>query len=407
MGRYTVSDDPRVDAFVGEHLNHIMQAVRGLMGNDLDAAVLTGGFGRGEGSVLVNDDSILRVINDYDIELFPRPRWGHRLDSLLAKLRYRIALERLASQLAEELNLKQVDLGLRDRASLAAIRTPHLADYDLKYGHQLLHGASNPVDNLPAYLPADIPAFEGAWLLRNRAIGLLLAFLYFNSDDSLANTENFYIEINKAALAMGDALFIESGNYACSYVQRAREIGRFAHLPFDNIGELIRLYTLAADYKLRPRLEMYPGISPRDLWHHMKDLYITFFLFFESRRLGRSFDNWPEYLAEYGPARRPQMRSWFKLLLPIMLGHVSLRMLPLLRLKQDRFRSVPFVMLLLASRGRDDLDLAAASVLARMLDNPYRGITNAHWLALVRDFLLVIHPGGEVGRFLGRSTVTR
>jgi len=63
-GLYTIHTDKRVDRTIEEHLNIIVNRLRLIP--SVKSIILGGGFGRGEGSVLVDDSGVVPV-NDYDI----------------------------------------------------------------------------------------------------------------------------------------------------------------------------------------------------------------------------------------------------------------------------------------------------------------------------------------------------
>ena len=115
--RYTTLENPDVDGFVQQHLDAITNELIQLMGKDLVAVILTGGFGRGEGSVRVHDNGSMHIVNDYDIEVIYRERLGQSLSKIIMQLRYRNKLKRVADFIAEENDIKQVDLVLRAPSS--------------------------------------------------------------------------------------------------------------------------------------------------------------------------------------------------------------------------------------------------------------------------------------------------
>lgn len=398
----TAWGDPAVEAFVREQLNVIVRALAELFGPRLQAVVLGGGFGRGEGSVLRRPDGTLHVVNDFDLEVILHPRPLRRAGRLLDKLAYRARLDRLARRLADQLDIKQVDFALKDGADYA-VASPRLSDYDLKQGHQCLYGARNPVEAMPAFAAADIPAFEAAWLLRNRGIGLLLARLYPNPDGSLPGEklENFQVEINKAALAIGDALFILNGSYHCSYAERA---GRIDELRTDKPGfgdAHIQAYRIAAEYKLRPRPEQYPGIAPSGLWQQTNDRYARFCLEFESRRIGRRFAGAQDYAGWAREQHRPSLRQLPRHVFDRLSGADAHCPAWLARLKQDRHATMAFVFAMLCARASDEeLRSGGWEALGQMSRGAMRAGDVAHWDDMAARFLMLIHPGGEVGRFL-------
>lgn len=400
-GSYTVWDNPAVDRFVNEQLRRITDSLVELLSKDIEAVVLSGGFGRCEGSVCIDVDGSMHVVNDYDLEVVYRRRGNAFLCKLLMHARYRKKLDKLAEKLADELHLKQIDFGLCDADSYASITEPKLADFDSKHGHKLLYGSADPLALMPEFRPADIPLFEGTWLLRNRGIGLLLARLYLdNGVLPEAKRENFYIEINKAVLATGDALFISNGNYVCSYAERAGRFHEFAQTGFEHMQELLRLYPLAAEYKLKPRDIMYPGMSPAQLWDHINQLYGSFFLFHESHRLKSTFRNLDDY-AEWA-SRQPALgfTQRCRLMLERIAGYARGCPANLFPLKRDKPRNVAFTLSLLACLKKEGIDNVHVKTAYKLLGENRKSMTIPEWRELARDFLLLVHPTGEVGKFL-------
>lgn len=401
---YTAWNDPLVDQFVQSQLDLIVRRVRVVLRDRLSAIVLAGGFGRGEGSVLKGSDGRLRIVNDYDIEVFLGGRLNEAFGNLFAKLSHRRRLVRLAERLADELGIKQVDIGLRPMtASVAAGDKVRLADYDLRHGYRLLYGDVDPLARLPLFRPEQIAVFEGTWLLRNRGIGLLLAGLYFDDEGTLLrrHRENFYIEINKAFLAAGDALFILKGAYECSYAERARRIDRVAGDGPPWFARLRECYARAAEYKLRPVEVMYPDTEPMALWRGARDNLLACFLFFESQRLQRPFPHLEAYAGWVLAQPDLGLGQCLKLLFRHASGDARGARASVARIGTDRARSTLLTMALLVELGGRAGEFAQSMhvVLSRLLGD-YRAVELRE---IVAEFLMFAHPAGEVGRFLQSS----
>jgi hypothetical protein len=398
----TAWGDPDVEAFVRSQLHVIVQGLSELFGARLQAVVLGGGFGRGEGSVLRRPDGSMHVVNDFDLEVILHPRPLRRAGKFLDKLIYRNRLERLARRLADQLEIKQVDFALKDGTDYA-VAVPRLSDFDLKQGHQCLYGARDPVEAMPAFAAGDIPAFEAAWLLRNRGIGLLLARLYLNPDGTLREEklENFQVEINKAALAMGDALFILNGNYHYSYAERAKRINELRTTEPGFGDAHIQKYLMASEYKLRPQTGQYPGISPARLWQETNDRYARFCLEFESRRVGKKLASAHDYARWAREQQRRRLRQLPRRLFDRMSGADAHCPAWLARLKQDRQATMAFVFAMLCARASDaDLRSGGWKALDEISGGDMHAGDAAQWEDIAGRFLMLIHPGGEVGRYL-------
>lgn len=395
--RFTASDDAAVEGYVGGLLAQVVQAVVAQLGPELAGILLVGGFGRGEGGVLRRPDGTLHVVNDFDLELVYREPFGPALSKLWVQLRHRRAVRGLAEQLAGRFAMKQVDLTLRGEASLRR-RSGKLADYDLQHGHRLLWGRSDPCAHMPALGPRDIAPFEATWLLRNRGIGLLLARLYLDRgalhDE---DRENFYIEVNKAWLAMGDALWVLAGRYTVCYADRAENFDALRDQDCPDHDELAAGYRQACAYKLRPVADPYPGGDAAVLWEAVAQLYGRFFLWIEGRRLGLAFADLPAYArwldAQPRSAGASPVRRWLEGRLGVT-GDCPESLRPL---RHDAPRSVLCVAALIAARCADT---NAQQVLQRW---PVPGDAALGWSRQARGLLGLMHPSGEVGRFLAQT----
>ncbi|MDH5415295.1 MAG: hypothetical protein OEW87_14250 [Flavobacteriaceae bacterium] len=401
--KYTTQDNPDVDRFVENQLDIVVHSLCGLMGDDLKAIVLTGGFGRSEGSVMIEPTGLMHAVNDYDIEVVYSDKRGVFLSKLIMHLRYKKKLEVVEKKLASQLGIKQVDLTLRGEQSYSGIENPKLADYDLKYGHKLLYGKADPVDLMRPFQSREIPLYEATWLFRNRGIGLLLAYLYINNGRlAESKKENFYIEINKAILAMGDALFIKEGKYICSYKERALNIQDVIQPDYEYMKELLSLYPVAANYKLNPQENMYPGMSPIQIWHKVNELYQSLFLYFESYRLKKTFNNISDYAEWVSNEPRLNYKQYAKLYFLKLTDGIEENS-RFLSLKVDRSRNILFIFSLLASCDEIN-DITACNNLIKQLSAIHgKELTKSNRNELVKRFLLLIHPSGEVGRFLENS----
>jgi hypothetical protein len=245
QGRFTPRPEPAAEATVQRHMEIIVDAVRRAVGA-VHAVVLTGSFGRGEGGVFQDGSGAWRPVNDYDIFVVS-PRDHSR------------ELKGLGEALARQLGLDFLDLGWTDGKWSHWPLT--VANYDLKYGSQVVAGDARILDALPAYASAELPVYEAAKLLLNRTAGLLsglrgdmLGGAQLTADQSryLAN------QIAKAQMALGDSYLIRWGGYDASYRVR-RE--RFAALaPGAGLSEdVVRHVTQGYDFKLHPDYSRYPA----------------------------------------------------------------------------------------------------------------------------------------------------
>lgn len=397
---YTAHNDERINSFVTSHLEVICKRVKELMDNNVTAIILSGGFGRGEGSIIERDDNSLHVINDYDIDIIYREKYNKLFSKIYTHLKYRKKINNIASELAEYFDIKQIDLNLKTAKDLQPESYPNLADYDLAHGHVVLYGNDAILSNTPIYEASQIPAFEGTWLLRNRGIGLLLASFYIKEGIVDPNKlEYFYIEINKAILAMGDALFLLKGKYECSYATRREHFEELCDEDIPRHKLLKQLYNNAAQYKLFPCKNMHTDYDSTELYNLVCRLYCDFFLHYEERRLKQPFkeiSDYDKWTSNHQIENKLKYKS--RQLFEKLMGKSYPSPKNFIFLKLDKQRSVAVTMTLLFNTANQLEDAEFMSNMTILLGN--KTILNFSPNELKRLFLLLIHPKGELGRTL-------
>jgi len=84
-------------------------------------------------------------------------------------------------------------LAIKPYFYFAKVRNLKIENYEVRNGHYLLYGKSDPCLAMPEWDAKNLPLFEGTWLLRNRGLGMLIAGLYFIGREKIPekNYENF------------------------------------------------------------------------------------------------------------------------------------------------------------------------------------------------------------------------
>lgn len=383
-GRFTRSADAALEAAVERQVARIGRQITGIVSPDLPfALLLCGGFGRGEGAAELRD-GVVAIQNDYDFELiFDMSRI--RFAPLYRQLRPR--LDCLSRTLAEELGIKQIDIGLKTTAVLR--RGPNtIALYELRHGHQLIAGRQEVVDQLPTFPPDAIPMTEGARLLLNRGAGLLIVALYLlkpAEDWQARERENAETELTKAVLASGDVWLLERGRYHYSYSTRAQRLMDAAR--FSGQARHRELYGQAVAYKLDWTRSVDLRTVQRQ-WFDTRHLLLGAWRSFEEARLGFSFSGWEEYGRLPKPRHEPALLD---------LGRCLARPS---RIRAGRGRRRRWILdgheATLLSR----LPSLLASATPAMLHPRFAGLGSpaTRWVRKAVRFLEWWHPVGEAGR---------
>lgn len=289
--RFTLDGSRELEDHLDRTCARIAAGVRGLIPRRrLEAILLGGGYGRGEGGVLRTPAGD-RPYNDLEFYVFVR---GNRH---LNEARFGRALHVLGEILTPQAGI-EVEFKITSMAELAA-RPVSMFSYDLLSGHQRLAG-SEDILALGAHHrdPAQIPLSEATRLLMNRCSGLLfarerLARPIFTAADADFVRRN----IAKAELALGDAVLVALGRYHWSARERHRLLERIAAVETPPwLGEVLRRHASGLEFKLHPERSAAGRDDLAAAHRPVMDLAAEVWLWIEKRRLQHRFDSIREYL---------------------------------------------------------------------------------------------------------------
>lgn len=252
MTKFTVLDDPDLEQTVEAHLQRIVTAVTSRM--EPTAILLRGSFGRGEGSVVVSDGQ-MRFLSDYEIDVATFSPFHRSV--------FRQLSTQLSAELGVDTSLRWVrpDYMSRDRVGPLpmGVAPITISLYESRYGSQVLYG-QDILKPGPAIEPRDIQTDSAAYLMLNRMAESLAYTTGF--EDRAVDPWAAYYWVNKVLLACAESLLLLWGEYHFSYAERGRRFAAMAedHLEFmggDSVA-LAELVVRATEFKLRPRLSLYP-----------------------------------------------------------------------------------------------------------------------------------------------------
>lgn len=178
-------------------LQRIVAAIHG-KGRTVDAIVLTGSVGRGEGALWEENGQPV-LCSDYDLFVFTG--------------------EALPSSFFRDLEPRLARMLWAPKATIGALATDELPTlpaalwtYDLRHGSRVLEGDPALLERVPAFQATEIPAWEGLKLLCNYAGVLLQAP---RPDAVLERAEAWTLRqaLVRLAQRIGDALAIREGCY--------------------------------------------------------------------------------------------------------------------------------------------------------------------------------------------------
>ncbi len=245
--RFTLDGSAELEAHLARTCERIAAGIHGLVPSQkLEAVLLGGGYGRGEGGVLQTAEGD-QPYNDLEfyVCITGNRHWNER--------RFGRALHVLGEILTPQAGI-EVEFRITSLAELRA-GTVSMFSYDLLTGHRWLVGDESLLEGCRHHLdPEDIPLAEATRLMMNRGSGLLfaaerLARARFTPADADFVTRN----IAKAQLGAGDAMLTAYGQYHWSVRERQRRFERLVHcerLPW--LPELVQHHAEGTEFKLHP-----------------------------------------------------------------------------------------------------------------------------------------------------------
>lgn len=289
--RFTIDGSDQLEERLASLCDQVLAGVKqALRPERLDALVLAGGYGRGQGGVL-RTPSGDRPYNDLEFYAFSR---GH---GLFDAARFNGKLNRLGEQLS-------VDAGLHVEFKLDCLRRFRrrpisMFSYDLVAAHRILAGENSVFQGCEHHLEAErLPVSEATRLLFNRCTGLLLVKKLLRQRSLSANDADFIgRNLAKAQLALGDALLAASGQYHWSCLERSRRMmdGSLSLGSPQDLEPIRAHHAAGIEFKLHPRQINKPAAEFAAEHGAISRLAARLWLNLESRRLASRFDGPGEY----------------------------------------------------------------------------------------------------------------
>ena len=304
--RYTLDGDAGLEAHLARTCEQVVSGIRGLIPDPkLEAVILGGGYGRGEGGVLWGADGD-QPYND--LEFYVAISGERHLNEFLYHRRLEVLSEILTHIAGLEVEFKITSLSELSAKPLS------MFSYDLALGHRVAWARSP--GRIPAILQhhaeaEKIPLSEASRLLMNRSTGLLLARGML-AKASLSPTDADFVRRNiaKAQLACGDAVLVAHGQYHWSCRRRYRRLEGLAGYAQDPFYRTVRLnHAAGVQFKLHPVRNEWDRDKLEEQWTEVNQLARACWLWIESRRLGRLFGTIREYLGATSKGPRSTLVS--------------------------------------------------------------------------------------------------
>jgi len=322
--RFTLDGDDALEWHLERTCARIVSGIRGLIApRKLEAVILGGGYGRGEGGVL-RGSSGDRPYND--LEFYVALRGNRHVN----EIRYRRRLEVLG-EILTHLADAEVEFKITSLAELAA-RPVSMFSYDLAAGHRFLWGGASVKPQADWGLhgcPGNIPQSEGTRLLMNRCSGLLFARVQLEREPFTQTAADFVRRnVAKAQLACGDAVLTAFGRYHWSCTERHRrleELARSKHSVWFDAA--LQHHAMGVEFKLHPESGAITREALIKRHGEVTAFALKCWLWLEARRLGRTFPSARAYV-DSACDKCPGSSLFFNVLLNLRADGFRLRARP-------------------------------------------------------------------------------
>lgn len=282
--RFTVDGSDELEQHLARTCEKIAAGVRGLIpGRRLQAVLLGGGYGRGEGGVL-RTPSGDRPYND--LEFYVCLRGNRHVNERRFGRALHVLGEILTPQAGAEVEFKITSLRELRQGAIS------MFSYDLMLGHRWLVGRETMLAGCAHHRDAEqIPMIEATRLLMNRCSGLLFAQERLVRPQFTAADADFVRRnIAKAELALGDAVLVAFGHYHWSVRERHRRMVRLASIEtMPWLEQVCQHHAAGTEFKLHPERSAATREQLRELHAPLVTLAGQVWLWLEGWRLRARF----------------------------------------------------------------------------------------------------------------------
>lgn|GEM_PF-6915693 len=281
---YTIKHNKHAEEIVNSHMNALIYYTERLKRkNGIEAIILSGSYGRGDGSILPQQGTIIPV-NDYNFYIITNDMYTVKA----LKTEFMTGISTIIKHIPVNCTFSFYNKKMLPTAPF------QLMWYDIKYGSKVIYGNKNILSLLPEYASTAIPLSEGLRLLVNRAIFLI-------REKSIPDILSYktklkhLIALHKLVFACGDAVLIALKLYSPCIADKWVRLKRVKSTTGNFIDELKTVYKecLHNKYALLETIIKRNNIT--GLYHRVKKLFFSVFKWYEERRLGQPALTWEHY----------------------------------------------------------------------------------------------------------------
>lgn len=283
-GTFTLRGTEKVEKLITAMVEEIAaEFERNLEKTDYETLTMMGGYGRGEGGVVIIDGEE-KPHNNFDFVLLT----NNLSDSENAALKTTIMknLQPIIAKIKIGIDLSILSASKLKKASCRIIW------YDMRFGHKTILGNEKFVPSLKRFTVAKIPDWDARNLLVNRGTLMIINDLLLEKDKLDTKFKKLIVKhIVKAIIGYGDTLLYFLDDYDWSYAEKQKRMRKRN----DVDKEFKEIYDEAMNFRFQPK---YDEFIKRDLAGWLADLRTHFeriFLICEKKRLKRKDLDWQNY----------------------------------------------------------------------------------------------------------------
>lgn len=289
--RFTLDGDAALENHLTLLCQRIAAGLRGLLpARKIQAVLLGGGYGRGEGGVLRTRDGD-KPYND--LEFYVCLKGSRHLNERLFGHALHVFGEILTPQAGVDVEFRITSLRELEKGAVS------MFSYDLISGHRWLIGEEALLARSQHHRAAErIPLAEATRLLMNRCAGLLFAADRLQRPVLTAGDVDFIVRnIAKAQLGAGDAVLTAYSQYHWSVRERHQRLQRLVREKRQAwLADVCRHHGEGTEFKLHPHRGSISREELKGLHHHVSDYCRVVWLWLEHRRLGATFRSVRSYV---------------------------------------------------------------------------------------------------------------
>ena len=367
--KFTIHDTQNIDDRITFDLDLITQIILNQFTN-VESIILAGGFGRGEGSVLIVNNDI-QPINDYDIYIITKNN---------SKI---VDLENLRNSILKRIQIRQVDIELIQAKKLKYLK-PTMANYDLKYASYVFYGNKKILESIPFIDSSKLSLREGRTPLLLYLISILQSYPG-EKDSQITDNEKFWIyqQISKSILGWSSALLILHGKYHSSYIEREKIFKEII-----NNEVWCELVQKATQFKVSPFLDIKEDLY--SLWYLNKQEHMKVLMLFLSQYYNKQYSDWVTVIKDYRNDYENIVRKFFGWLLNK-------------KIYKDRINLTVIELLVLLAKSENNIDEKLLKVINNEINKFNKNRNNNYSWELARKFCIDHDPNCKIWKERGNS----